>query len=146
MPRVPRLLVAAAACAAVAVSLTGCSILEPTRDAEGRVVAPLDARASQLRVGDCFVFQDEDDLSRVTIVPCAQPHSHLVIDQGEATPARIKLAGGLQNALSVLCAPSYQRHLATLPEGAEPEQEFLASMVVRDGYDYADYSCVVAAG
>ena len=146
MRRCSRLLVTAAALIAVAASLTGCSILEPTRDADGRVVADLDARASQLRIGDCFSFQNEADLSQVTIVPCAQPHSHLVIDQGEVSPARIKLAGGLQNALSVVCAPPYARHLATLPEGTEPEQEFLAAMIDRDGYEYANYSCVVAAG
>jgi hypothetical protein len=131
-----------AALVAATVLLSGCSILEPTRDADGRVAGPLELSASQLRVGDCFTFIDQNDLSRVTATPCALAHTHIVIGQGELSTTKVALSENLQVAVSLACARPFDTFIANAPEGADPQQEFLVAMLDKPGGQVAAYSCV----
>lgn len=142
-----RLAALVATLAAGVIVLSGCSILEPTRDADGRVTKPRDIPATQLRTGDCFAFPDAADLSLVTVTPCALDHTHIVIAQGELTQTRISLSeGDLQVALSLACARPFEAHVAHAPEGVRVEQEFLVAMLDKPGGQVAAYSCVASDG
>lgn len=143
----PSLALAVAALVSGAIALSGCGILEPTRDAEGRVTEPRNMVATQLRVGDCFSFVDDADLSIVTVAPCELPHTHIVLGQGELTQTRIGLADGdLQVALSLACADTFETHRANAPQGVRLEQEFLVAMLDKPGGQVAAYSCVATDG
>lgn len=135
-----------AALLALAIALSGCSLLEPTRDADGRVTKPREVNATELRVGDCFAFVDAADLSLVTVSPCALPHTHIVIGQGELSQTRIDLAGSVQVAMSRACADTFATHVANAAEGVRPEQEFLVAMLDKPGGQVAAYSCVATDG
>ncbi len=134
---------ASVAVAALALlALAGCSLLGPSRDADGRVTEPADIRATALTVGDCFSFIDGTNMAEVTVTPCAQEHTYIVIGQGELTAADVDSAGGLQNAVSAACSDTFEAFKAAAAEGVKPQQEFVVSTAEVDGVEVTRYSCV----
>lgn len=127
------------AAAALAVALSGCSQLNatlhesfpdffgPERGSNGRVVAPVEAHATWLEVGDCFSFASDDTREEVLIVPCSADHVFEVIGAGDVSTAEVAQAGSLQNAISAKCAEPFEAFKADAPEGSRPDQEFLVS-------------------
>lgn len=124
-------------------TLAGCTALfGPPRDADGRVTETTTIRSTTLLEGDCFSFVEGTDLAEVDVTPCAQPHTYIVIGQGELTDAQISADGGLQNAVSASCAEDFAAFKEAAAEGVRPEQEFIVSTTERDGESITLYLCV----
>ena len=70
-------------------SLSGCDVLAPTRDADGAIIGAVEMPSTDAWVGDCFSFVDNSNLAYATVVPCSEPHTHVVIGRGTFTPQRI---------------------------------------------------------
>jgi hypothetical protein len=135
--------VSAAVVATLAV-LTGCSLLGGvSRGADGQVTESSDIKATELLTGDCFSYIGEGtDLSKVTVIPCADDHTFKVINQGTVLTTDADAAGGLQNAVSAACNESYVAFKAALGEGARTELSFLVSSTKVDEKEASAYSCV----
>ena len=128
---------------ATVAALAGCTALfGPLRDADGRVTETTTIRSTTLLEGDCFSFVDGTDLAEVDVTPCDQPHSYIVIGQGELTDAQISADDGLQNAVSASCAEDFAAFKEAAAEGVRPEQEFIVSTTERDGESITLYLCV----
>lgn len=57
---------------------TGCSLLPtpgPERDAQGAVTAEAETDAFSIAVGDCIDDPGLTDVSDITVLPCAEPHT-----------------------------------------------------------------------
>ncbi|WP_157365686.1 septum formation family protein [Arthrobacter sp. Leaf234] len=57
---------------------SGCSLLptpEPDRDAQGTVTAEAGTDALPIAVGDCIDDPGMTDVSDITVLPCAEPHT-----------------------------------------------------------------------
>lgn len=90
--RLPRILIALAATAAVTTMLSGCSMLQQlagggndaTRDDNGEVVEGNDeADVFLLKVGDCINDSELDDVvTTLPIVPCSEPHDSETYAEG----------------------------------------------------------------
>jgi hypothetical protein len=129
--------------------LSGCSLFAsgPPRDDQGQVTEAVVVPTTDLLSGDCFSFVDEyPNHERVNLVPCADEHGYIVIDEGSLTDAFIADAGGLQNAVSASCKESFDVFKAAAVEGAKPTQEFLVSVETIDGEKLTSYSCVATDG
>ena len=124
--------------------LTGCSLFGGvSRGDDGQVTESSDIKATELLTGDCFSYIGEGtDLSKVTIIPCADDHTFIVINQGTVLLTDADAAGGLQNAVSAACNESYTAFKAALPEGGRTELSFLVSATKVDDKDASAYSCV----
>ncbi len=132
----------AAAFVVVVLALSGCSLLGPARDADGRVTEPADIRSTALTVGDCFSFIDGTNLTEATITPCDREHTHIVIGQDDLTDSAIDSAGGLQNAVSAACAEPFTAFKEQAAEGTKPEQEFIVSPIEVDGEKLTRFFCI----
>ena len=140
-----RISLGSAACVALALSLTGCSLLPsgPARDADGRVTSATEMAATELLVGDCFSYLgDGSDLTTVTVAPCSSEHGFIVVDEGSLSTAQVDEAGGLQVAVSVACKEKYSVFTTALAEGLRSELTFLVSAAEVDGATVNNYSCV----
>lgn len=127
-------------------TLAGCTALfGPARDADGRVTETSTIRSTTLLEGDCFSFIDLADLTDVSVTPCAEPHTHRVIGQGELSQREIDDAGGVQNAVSASCKESFEVFKAAA-EGYRPEQEFIVATEDRDGVTVTTYRCIATDG
>ena len=131
--------------AAAALLLSGCSLLEPTRDADGRIVKATVMPSIEATVGDCFSFVDPADLATATVVPCTDDHTHRVIGTGRLTTAQVDEFGGLENAVNVECETVFETAVANTAEGPDPDQIFIvADETGRDADpDVTLYSCIV---
>jgi len=135
-------LTAAAAVATVS-TLAGCAALfGPARDADGRVTESSEIKATALLTGDCFSFIDDADLSQVTVSPCAEEHTYIVLDQGELDAASVESAGDVQNAVSAACSPSFDQFKDAAADGVKPEQEFIVTTEDRDGEEFTVFLCL----
>jgi hypothetical protein len=131
-------------------ALTSCSLLAPSgpaRGEDGQVTEAAVVPTTDLLTDDCFSFVEEyPNHERVNLVPCADEHGYLVIDQGSLTDKAITDAGGLQNAVSASCSEPFATFKAAATEGTKPTQEFLVSETTVDGQKLTNYSCVATDG
>ena len=145
MKTVLRPLIASAALVTLAGVLTGCSLFGGLeRDDAGQVLESAEIKSTELLTGDCFSYiGDGSDLSKVTITPCADDHTYIVLAAGDLTTAQVDAAGGLQNAVSGACNDTFTTFKAGLTEGGlKTKQEFLVSTKTVDEVEVQDYSCV----
>jgi hypothetical protein len=124
------------------VGISGCGILEPTRDADGRIAKPTVMPSPDVRVDDCFTFVDGTELAFANVVPCDEPHSYIVIGQGTLSETKVDLAGSLQVAVNNACEPVFDEFTAGSPPGGKPDQEFIVSQVQKPGGLVTHYSCL----
>ena len=139
-----RPVLAATALVAVAGLLSGCSLLGGiSRGDDGQVTESSDIKSTELLTDDCFSYIGEGtDLSKVTIIPCADDHTFVVVGQGTVLTTDAEAAGGLQNAVSSACNESYTSFKDALPDGARTELSFLVSATKVDEKEASKYSCV----
>ncbi|MCU1439017.1 MAG: hypothetical protein JWP85_14 [Rhodoglobus sp.] len=142
MIRHARSALAALALIASAASLSSCSLLGPSRDADGRVTETSEINSTALLVGDCFSFVEGTNLARASLTPCAEVHTYVVIGMGELTTPEIDEAGGLQNAVSASCSEVFTTFKEAAADGFRPEQEFVVSVSEEDGEQITSYHCV----
>jgi len=125
--------------------LSGCGILEPTRNTEGGITKPTVMPTIDAWVGDCFSFVDNSGLAYVTVLPCSTEHTHIVMGRGSFTDRRLELAGGIDAAVGAACEVIYTEFVAAVEGRGEPETQ---SMVARKapGATETRYSCVAEDG
>ncbi len=137
-----RTLIVVLVVALTTVVISGCGILEPTRDEEGRIAKPTVMPSPDVRVDDCFSFVDGTELAFATVVPCSEPHTYIVIGQGTLSESKVDLAGSLQVAVNNACEPVFERFTAGSPPGGKPDQEFIVSQEKKPGGLVTHYSCL----
>ncbi|MGE3448919.1 MAG: hypothetical protein AB7H92_15205 [Microbacteriaceae bacterium] len=143
----PRPAALAAAILLLAGALTGCSailpeVYGPERGQDGRVAKMQEAAATWLAVGDCFRFADEEDLGRVTLLPCSTAHDWEVIAQGDLT-LREEKELGVQSVVSGYCADPFAAFAETA--GDDAWQQFLLSQAERENRTVTVYTCIATA-
>lgn len=144
MSSILRPITASAALVATLALLTGCSLFGGvSRGDDGQVTESSEIKAADLLTGDCFSYIGEGtDLSKVTVIPCADDHTFIVVNQGTVLATDAEAVGGLQNAVSSACNESFTAFKTALPEGARTEQSFLVTATKVDGKDASAFSCV----
>lgn len=139
--RVRRLLIVAATAIAATLALSGCDVLAPTRDADGAVVTTLQMPSIDAWKGDCFTFIDGSNLAYATVVPCSEPHTHVVVDRGTLSQKRIDYFGTLQ--LTVLSACKDALSVYASDQGIEVEPEYIVGKKTSiNGVESTHYSCL----
>ena len=136
--RRPVLVLAVAIVATLA--LSGCDVLAPTRNADGTVVKSQLMPSTDAWVGDCFSFVEGSNLSYATVVPCAQPHTHVVIGKGTLTEAKIALFESLQIAVIESCKRTFENYVEE--QGTEPTPQYIVSREKKPGGEVVNYSCL----
>lgn len=127
-----------------ALSLSGCSVLAPTRDADGTIITATRMPSIDAWVGDCFSFVEGSDLAFATVVPCAEPHTHIVIGTGTLSQKRIDHFESLQIAVLTACKDRVSLYAAQ--QGLDPAPEYIVSNKTRpNGSETMHYSCLVKA-
>ena len=143
-----RVISASLACAGafgVIVGVAACSIPGSVarESITGQVTDRAFIAAAQLLPGDCFSpSTDSGDLTKVEIIPCADMHDYVVLDQGNLSAEDILTAGTLQNAVSAACAETFATFTETLAEGTTSTQEFMVMPKTVDGVVTQAYSCI----
>ena len=137
-----RALLAVGVAVASVLALTSCSLFGPNRGPDGQVTDTTVVGSTTMLVGDCFTFVDGSNLTEVTLTPCTETHTYIVIGKGELDSATVDSAGGVQNAVSVACADAFTAFKEAAPEGTKPTQEFIVATEDRDGKQVTLYSCV----
>jgi hypothetical protein len=139
---VPRPLIVLTVLVAATLSLSGCDVLAPTRDAEGGIIGAVQMPSTDAWVGDCFTFIDGSNLAYATVVPCSEPHTHVVVGTGTLSDRRIQFFDGLQ--LAVISACKDRLELYAAQQDAEQEPEYIVSKKKdRTGREITRYSCLV---
>ncbi|MBU1586796.1 MAG: hypothetical protein KKH51_02480 [Actinobacteria bacterium] len=123
-------------------SLSGCDVLAPTRDADGKIVGAVEMPSTDAWVGDCFSFVDNSNLAYATVVPCSEPHTHVVIGRGTFTPQRIAHFESLQIAVLTACKDRFELYQATQEQELTPEY-IVSDKKEHDGRVVTHYSCLV---
>ena len=122
--------------------LSGCDVLAPTRDVDGKIVKALEMPSIDAWVGDCFTFVDGSNLALATVVPCSDPHTHVVIGRGTLTQRRIDYFETLQVAVISACKDRVSIYGSQ--QGVDPEPEYIvSSKSAPDGATTMYYSCLV---
>lgn len=137
-----RTLFVALVATAMTVLISGCGILEPTRDADGRIAKPTVLASPDVRIDDCFSFVDGTELAFARVVPCDEQHSYIVIGQGTLSETKIEFAGGLQAAVIDACDRVFDVFTSDLPAGGKPDQEFIVSQEEKPGGLVTYFSCL----
>ena len=114
----------------------------PPRDANGHVTETMVIGSTTMEVGDCFTFTSPSDLSEVSVTPCANSHSYVVIGKGELDAATVAAADSVQNAASAACSDAFTAFKDAAPDGVKPTQEFIIATEDRDGTTVTLYTCV----
>lgn len=128
------------------VALTSCGLLGPDRGPDGQVTETTVVGSTTMLVGDCFTFVEGSNLTEVSLTPCSEPHTYIVIGKGELDAATLASAGSTQNAVSVACADAFAVFKEAAPQGSRPTQEFIVATEDRDGEQITLYSCVATDG
>jgi len=128
--------------ASAALLLSGCSLLGPTRGADGTFAEPTEINSADLLLDDCFTFLEGTNLSKSTVVPCDEAHEFRVIGQGTLDAAAIDTAGGKQNAVNASCDEPFAAFKETLADGVKAEQQFISTTIEEDGVELTKYSCL----
>ena len=127
---------------ATTLALSGCDVLAPTRDADGKIVKALEMPSTDAWVGDCFTFVDGSSLALATVVPCTEAHAYVVVGRGTLTQKRIDYFQTLQ--LAVISACKDRIGLYGSQQGTDPEPEYIvSSKSAPDGTTTMHYSCLV---
>lgn len=123
-------------------ALSGCGILAPTRDADGKIIKATQMPSTDAWVGDCFTFVDGSSLAVATVLPCSEPHTHVVIGRGTLTQKRIDYFETLQIAVLTACKDRINAYAAG--RETEPVPEYIVSTTTNpDGSEVLQYSCLV---
>ena len=125
-------------------ALTGCTVLAPTRNADGTIVKALLMPSTDAWVGDCFSFVPDSSLSLATVVPCDEQHSHVVIGKGTLSTAKISLFESLQIAVISSCQPIFDEWAEE--QGTQPQPEYIVSKEEKPGGEVTSYSCLATDG
>lgn len=140
--RARRPLIAVATAVVASLALSGCDVLAPTRDAQGQIIGAVSMPSVDAREGDCFSFVENSNLAYATVVPCTEPHTHLVVGRGTLTQKRIDHFESLQ--IAVLAACKDRISLYGSENGIEPEPEYIVGKKKSvDGVETLHYSCLV---
>ena len=140
--RARRPLIAVATAVVAALALSGCDVLAPTRDADGQIIGSVAMPSVDAWVGDCFSFVENSNLAYANVVPCSEPHTHLVVGRGALTQKRIDHFASLQ--IAVLTACNDRISLYGSENGIEPEPEYIVSnKTSAEGVQTMHYSCLV---
>ena len=127
---------------ATTLALSGCDVLAPTRDSDGKIVKALEMPSIEAWVGDCFTFVDGSNLALATVVPCADAHTHIVIGRGTLTQKRIDYFETLQ--LAVISACKDRITLYVDQQEDDPQPEYIVSTETSpEGVASMHYSCLV---
>lgn len=126
--------------------VSGCGLLEPTRNAEGGITKPTVMPTIDARVGDCFSFVENSNLAYVRVVPCADEHSNIVMGRGAFTPEKLERAGGRDAAVSAACDEIYDEFIAAVEGRGKPEKQSIVATREKKGVEITHYSCVAADG
>ncbi|MBX3098891.1 MAG: septum formation family protein [Salinibacterium sp.] len=124
-----------------ALSLSGCNVLAPTRDAAGLIVGEVQMPSTDAWVGDCFNFVENSNFSYATVVPCTEQHSYVVIGKGTLSDRRIARFDNIQVALIQLCQSTFDAYAADKNPAPEP-QYIVARNTLPDGSEITNYSCL----
>lgn len=120
--------VAAAILLPLAVALSGCSIFAsgPERGTDGQVVERSELAARDLVVGDCFSFDSPDGstVAEVFVIPCAEAHDYVVLQQGSLASGDIA-SNGLQKVVSQACEATFDAFKDANTADNRPRQQFL---------------------
>ena len=125
-------------------ALTGCTVLAPTRNADGTIVKALLMPSTDAWVGDCFSFVPDSNLSLATVVPCAETHSHVVIGKGTLSTAKIGLFESLQIAVISSCQSVFDSW--SQERETDPQPEYIVSKEDKPGGEVTNYSCLATDG
>ena len=137
-----RAIIALATVVATTLALSGCDVLAPTRDADGKIVKALQMPSTEAWVGDCFTFVDGSNLALATVVPCSAPHTHVVVGKGTLTQKRIDYFETLQ--LAVISACRDRINLYSADRDDDPQPEYIVSNETSpEGVETMHYSCLV---
>ncbi|CAN5135603.1 hypothetical protein BH11ACT5_BH11ACT5_03910 [soil metagenome] len=129
---------------ATTLALSGCDVLAPTRDSDGKIVKALEMPSIEAWVGDCFSFVDGSNLALATVVPCAEQHTHIVVGRGTLTQKRIDYFETLQ--LAVISACKDRITLYTEQQEDDPQPEYIVSTETSpEGVATMHYSCLVTS-
>ena len=131
---------------AATLALSGCDVLAPTRDADGKIVKALEMPSIEAWVGDCFTFVDGSNLALATVVPCADPHTHIVVGRGTLTQKRIDYFETLQLAVISACKDRITLYIGQQidEQEDEPQPEYIVSTETSpEGVSTMHYSCLV---
>lgn len=123
-------------------SLSGCNVLAPTRDTDGKIVRAVQMPSTDAWVDDCFSFVDGSNLAYATVVPCSEPHTHVVIGTGTLTEKRIAYFNDLQIAVLTACKDRFELYQATQEQKLTPEY-IVSKKTEHDGREVTHYSCLV---
>lgn len=108
---------AAVAGAVVALSLTACSDDgdEPQRDESGQVTESAGAAdIFDVKVGDCVGdFEDEDEVTDVSVVPCADEHAQEVFASAEIPDGDFPGDDALREQAQEECAAEFATFVGT---------------------------------
>ena len=115
-------------------------MLAPTRNADGTIVKATAMPSTDAWVGDCFSFVDGSNLSYATVVPCADAHTHVVIDKGTLSKAKLSLYESLQIAVITVCQKPFDAYVEA--QGTDATPEYIVSTVSKPGGDVTNYSCL----
>ena len=140
--RLVRPVIVLAAMLATTLALSGCDVLAPTRDSDGKIIKATQMPSTDAWVDDCFSFVDGSNLALATVVPCSDPHTHVVIGRGTLTQRRIDYFETLQ--LAVISACKDRVSIYGSQQGVDPEPEYIvSSKSAPDGATTMYYSCLV---
>jgi hypothetical protein len=123
-------------------SLSGCDVLAPTRDSDGRILRAVEMPSTEAWVGDCFTFVDNSSLAYATVVPCSDPHTHVVIGRGTLSAQRIAYFNDLQIAVLTACKDRFDLYQTTQELELTPEY-IVSDKAEHDGRTVTHYSCLV---
>ena len=129
---------------ATTVALSGCTLLAPTRNADGTIVKALTMPSTEAWVGDCFSFVHDSNLSLATVVPCADAHSHVVIGKGTLSTTKIGLFESLQIAVISSCQSVFDSW--GQERETDPQPEYIVSKEEKPGGEVTNYSCLATDG
>ena len=136
-----RSLLVLAAMVAASLALSGCNVLAPTRDADGKIIAATPMPSTDAWVGDCFTFVDNSNFAYATVAPCSESHEYVVIGKGVLSDARLARFESLQLAVIALCQSTFDAYAKDLDP--EPEPKYIAARDTKpDGTEITNYSCL----
>ena len=139
--RLARPILVIAIAVATSVALSGCSVLAPTRDTDGKIISATPMPSTDAWVGDCFTFVDNSNFAYATVVPCSESHEYVVIGRGVLSDARLARFESLQLAVIALCQSTFDAYAKELD--TDPEPKYIAARDTKpDGTELTNYSCL----
>lgn len=115
----------------------------PGRDSAGSLTESGPLWVNDLRVGDCLNMPEgTDDVSGVTVRPCAKPHDAQVYAVGEVPEGEYPGDEAIQERVEHRCGERFEAVLGELPEADDLEITSL-SPTLQGWPAYRGFSCLV---